>query len=106
VIELKKIYKRDILELADGNRSEAFFLSISKHRLLCTLKNFKVKTILCCYCLVLNAELVGYMGVSFTDTVQNPLTEHKKIGWLPIWWVSQNKGSGIGREILNAQFRN
>lgn len=105
MIELKKIYKKDILELLSNddfwNHS---FLSISKHRLYAHYKNPNLKeddiVLLLSY---LNNELMGYMGV-FIDTITIDGLQ-KKIGWLSTWWVHpKTKGSGIGREILNGMY--
>lgn len=105
MIELKKIYKKDILELLSN---DAFwnhsFLSISKHRLYAHYKNPNLKdddiVLLLSY---LNAELVGYMGVFIDEITIDGIK--KKIGWLSTWWVHpKTKGSGIGREILNEMY--
>ncbi|WP_026977520.1 GNAT family N-acetyltransferase [Flavobacterium tegetincola] len=105
MIELKKILKKDILDLlADEMFWKHSFLSISKHRLYAHFKNPNLKdddiVLLLSY---LNAELVGYMGV-FTDTITIDSIQNK-IGWLSTWWVHpKTKGSGIGREILNGMY--
>lgn len=100
---LKKIYKKDIPALfADSGFWNHSFLSISKHRLLAHSKNPDLKdediVLVLAY---MNEELLGYMGV-FIDYIQID-GRSEKIGWLSTWWVHpKTKGSGIGREILNA----
>lgn len=105
MIEIKKIYKKDIPALLSN---EAFwnhdFLSVSKHRLFAHYKNPRLDeddiVLLLSY---LNAELVGYMGV-FTDII-NIGGQQQKIGWLSTWWVHpKTKGTGIGREILDTMY--
>lgn len=105
MIEIKKIYKKDIPGLL---RDDSFwnhgFLSVSKHRLLAHLRNPGSDdndiVLLLAY---LNQELVGYMGV-FTDKIVLDGNE-QKIGWLSTWWVHpKTKGSGIGREILDTMY--
>ncbi|MFT7251741.1 MAG: hypothetical protein ACI9FW_001484 [Flavobacterium sp.] len=106
MIEIKKIYKKDIPELLSNkdfwNHS---FLSISKHRLYAHYKNPNLEdndiVLLLSY---LNNELVGYMGL-FVDKIKIDNTI-KKIGWLSTWWVHpKTKGTGIGREILNTMYK-
>jgi GNAT superfamily N-acetyltransferase len=105
MIEIKKIYKKDIPALfTDKEFWNYSFLSISKHRLLAHYKNPNLEdddiVLLLSY---LNNELVGYMGV-YIDKIKLDGTE-KKIGWLSTWWVHpKTKGTGIGREILNAMY--
>jgi hypothetical protein len=105
MIEIKKIYKKDIPKLLDNNEFWNYsFLSISKHRLYAHYKNPNLDdndiVLLLSY---LNSELVGYMGV-FIDKIKiNDKIE--KIGWLSTWWVHpKTKGTGIGREILNEMY--
>ena len=103
--KIRKIYKKDIenffLETEFWNHD---FLSITKHRLLAHLHNPNLENddivLILGY---LNNELVGYMGV-FIDTIIIK-NETQKIGWLSTWWVHpKTKGSGIGRQILNAMY--
>lgn len=105
MIEIKKIYKKDIPELLSNtafwNHS---FLSVSKHRLFAHYKNPNLEdndiVLLLSY---LNDELVGYMGV-YIDKIKIDNTI-QKIGWLSTWWVHpKTKGSGIGRDILNTMY--
>lgn len=105
MIEIKKIYKKDIPELLENIEFWNYsFLSISKHRLYAHYKNPNLDdndiVLLLSY---LNSELVGYMGL-FIDKIKiNNNTE--KIGWLSTWWVHpKTKGTGIGREILNSMY--
>ena len=105
MIEIKKIYKKDIPELLSNNEFWNYsFLSISKHRLYAHYKNPNLEdndiVLLLSY---LNKELVGYMGV-FIDKIK--IDNHtEKIGWLSTWWVHpKTKGTGIGREILNKMY--
>ena len=73
MIEIKKIYQKDIPELFEN---QAFwnhsFLSISKHRLLAHLKNPNCESddlvLLLAY---FNYELVGYMGLFIDKIVLN-----------------------------------
>ena len=103
--EIRKIYKKDIenlfLETEFWNHD---FLPITKHRLLAHLHNPNLENDNIVLILgYLNSELVGYMGV-FIDTIIIK-NETQKIGWLSTWWVHpKTKGSGIGREILNAMY--
>ena len=106
MIEIKKIYKKDIPNLFSNkdfwNHS---FLSISKHRLMAHYNNSVCKdddiVLLLAY---LNDELVGYMGV-YIDTIILDSVEHK-VGWLSTWWVHpKTQGSGIGKEILNTMYK-
>ncbi len=105
MIEIKKIYKKDIPELLSDNQFwNHSFLSISKHRLYAHYKNPHLEdndiVLLLSY---LNNELVGYMGL-FIDKI-NIDNRVEKIGWLSTWWVHpKTKGTGIGREILNAMY--
>lgn len=105
MIEIKKIYKKDIPELlSDKAFWNYFFLSISKHRLYAHYKNPNLEdndiVLLLSY---LNNELVGYMGI-FIDEI-NIDNRIEKIGWLSTWWVHpKTKGTGIGREILNTMY--
>ncbi len=105
MIEIKKIYKKDIPDLlSDADFWNYSFLSISKHRLYAHFKNPTSSeddiVLLLSY---LNQELVGYMGV-YIDTINIDGTT-QKIGWLSTWWVHpKTKGSGIGREILNTMY--
>jgi hypothetical protein len=105
MIEIKKIYKRDIPELLSNNNFWSYsFLSISKHRLYAHYKNPLLEdndiVLLLSY---LNSELVGYMGL-FIDQI-NINNQTQKIGWLSTWWVHpKTKGTGIGREILNTMY--
>lgn len=105
MIEIRKIYKKDIPELLSNtafwNHS---FLSISKHRLFAHYKNPNLDNddivLLLSY---LNDELVGYMGL-FIDKIKTN-NSIQKIGWLSTWWVHpKTKGTGIGREILNTMY--
>lgn len=105
MIEIKKIYKKDIPELLSNNQFWNYsFLSISKHRLYAHYKNPHLEdndiVLLLSY---LNNELVGYMGL-FIDKI-NIDNRIEKIGWLSTWWVHpKTKGTGIGREILNTMY--
>lgn len=105
MIEIKKIYKKDIPELLSNNQFWNYsFLSISKHRLYAHYKNPHLDdndiVLLLSY---LNNELVGYMGL-FMDKI-NIDNRVEKIGWLSTWWVHpKTKGMGIGREILNTMY--
>ncbi|PKP40855.1 MAG: hypothetical protein CVT96_07515 [Bacteroidetes bacterium HGW-Bacteroidetes-13] len=105
MIEIRKIYKKDIPELLSNNDFWNYsFLSISKHRLYAHLKNPNLENndivLLLAY---LDNELVGYMGV-FIDKI-NIDNRTEKIGWLSTWWVHpKTKGTGIGREILNTMY--
>lgn len=105
MIELKKVYKRDIPELLSNAEFWNYsFLSISKHRLYAHYKNPNLDdndiVLLLAY---LKDELVGYMGV-FIDRILIDTTV-KKIGWLSTWWVHpKTKGTGVGREILNTMY--
>lgn len=105
MIELKKIFKKDIPELInDASFWNYSFLSISKHRLLAHFKNPNSDdddiVLLLAY---IDSELLGYMGVYIDKININGL--EKKIGWLSTWWVHpKTKGTGIGREILNAMY--
>ncbi len=105
MIEIKKIYKKDIPELLSNNKFwNHSFLSISKHRLYAHYKNPNLEdndiVLLLSY---LNNELVGYMGL-FIDKI-NIEDRLEKIGWLSTWWVHpKTKGTGIGREILNTMY--
>lgn len=105
MIEIKKIYKKDIVNLlSDASFWKHSFLSISKHRLYAHYKNPNLSDdniVLLLY--LLNKELVGYMSV-FIDAISIDGL-HKKRGWLSTWWVHpKTKGSGIGREILNTMY--
>lgn len=105
MIEIKKIYKKDIPALLSNNEFWNYsYLSISKHRLYAHYKNPNLEdndiVLLLSY---LNKELVGYMGV-FIDNL-NIDNHTEKIGWLSTWWVHpKTKGTGIGREILNTMY--
>ena len=105
MIEIKKIYKKDIPELLSNNQFWNYsFLAISKHRLYAHYKNPNLDendiVLLLSY---LNNELVGYMGI-FIDKI-NINNQIQKIGWLSTWWVHpKTKGTGIGREILNTMY--
>lgn len=105
MIEIKKIYKKDIhILLNDASFWNHSFLSISKHRLIAHSKNPNSDdndiVLLLAY---VNNELLGYMGV-FIDKIIVDGSE-KKIGWLSTWWVHpKTKGTGIGREILNSMY--
>jgi len=105
MIEIKKIYKKDIPELLSNNQFwNHSFLAISKHRLYAHYKNPNLDdndiVLLLSY---LNNELVGYMGL-FIDKI-NINNQTQKIGWLSTWWVHpKTKGTGIGREILNTMY--
>ena len=105
MIEIRKIYKKDIPELlANAAFWNHTFLSISKHRLYAHYKNPSLGdddiVLLLSY---IDNELLGYMGV-FIDYV-NIEGQAQKIGWLSTWWVHpKTKGSGIGREILNTMY--
>jgi hypothetical protein len=105
MIEIKKIYKKDIPELLSNNQFwNHTFLAISKHRLYAHYKNPNLDdndiVLLLSY---LNNELVGYMGL-FIDKI-NINNQTQKIGWLSTWWVHpKTKGTGIGREILNTMY--
>lgn len=105
MIELKKVYKRDIPELLTNTEFWSYsFLSISKHRLYAHYKNPTLEdsdiVLLLAY---LDDELVGYMGV-FIDKIFIDATV-QKIGWLSTWWVHpKTKGTGVGREILNTMY--
>lgn len=105
MIEIKKIYKKDIPELLSNKEFWNYsFLSISKHRLYAHYKNPNLDendiVLLLSY---LNNELVGYMGL-FIDKI-NVDNSLEKIGWLSTWWVHpKTKGTGIGREILNTMY--
>lgn len=105
MIEIRKIYKKDIPELLSNNQFWNYsFLSISKHRLYAHYKNPNLEdndiVLLLSY---LNNELVGYMGL-FIDKI-NIDNRVEKIGWLSTWWVHpKTKGTGIGREILNTMY--
>lgn len=105
MIELRKIYKKDIPGLL---ANKAFwnhtFLAISRHRLYAHYKSPNLEdddiVLLLAF---LNEELVGYMGV-FMDRISIDGNQ-EKIGWLSTWWVHpKTKGSGIGREILNTMY--
>lgn len=105
MIEIKKIYKKDIPELLSNSQFwHHSFLSISKHRLYAHYKNPQLEdndiVLLLSY---LNHELVGYMGL-YIDKI-NINNRLEKIGWLSTWWVHpKTKGTGIGREILNTMY--
>jgi hypothetical protein len=105
VIEIKKIYKKDIPNLlSNSDLWNNTFLSISKHRLYAHYKNPNLEendiVLLLSY---VNNELVGYMGV-FIDKIKIA-NQTQKIGWLSTWWVHpKTKGLGIGREILNIMY--
>lgn len=105
MIEIKKINKKDIPELLSDNQFwNHSFLPISKHRLYAHHKNPNLEdndiVLILSY---LNNELVGYMGL-FMDKI-NIDNRLEKIGWLSTWWVHpKTKGTGIGREILNAMY--
>lgn len=105
MIEIKKVYKKNIPELLSNNQFWSHsFLSISKHRLYAHYKNPQLEdndvVLLLSY---LNNELVGYMGL-FVDKI-NIDNRIEKIGWLSTWWVHpKTKGTGIGREILNTMY--
>ncbi len=105
MIEIKKIYKKDIHELLnDSSFWNQSFLSISKHRLLAHSKNPNSEdndiVLLLAY---IDNELLGYMGV-FIDKINIDGSE-KKISWLSTWWVHpKTKGTGIGREILSTMY--
>jgi len=102
---IKKICIKDIPQLLEDydfwNQS---FLAVSKHRLYAHYKNpgadqNDVILILAYF----DDELVGYMGV-FIDRITLDGLE-SKMGWLSTWWVHpKTKGTGIGREILNAMY--
>lgn len=105
MIEIKKIYKKDIPTLLDN---AAFwkhsFLSISKHRLYAHFKNPNSDqediVLLLAY---LDAELVGYMGVYIDKIILDAV--ESKIGWLSTWWVHpKTQGTGIGRAILETMY--
>lgn len=105
MIEIRKIYKKDIPSLME---EQSFwnheFLSISKHRLYAHYKNPNSDAddivLLLSY---LNQELVGYMGIFIDKIVLDG--KNDKIGWLSTWWVHpKTKGTGIGREILNTMY--
>lgn len=103
--EIKKVYKKDIPAfMEDSSFWNHPFLCISRHRLWAHYHNPTCGdddiVMLLAY---LNNEVVGYMGV-YTDfiTVKNQI---QKIGWLSTWWVHpKTKGTGIGRELLDAMF--
>ena len=105
MIEIKKIYKKDIPSLI--NNQEIWnnsFIVISKHRLLAHSKNPNLEendiVLLLAYS---ENELVGYMGIFIDKVLINNIEQ--KIGWLSTWWVHpKTKGSGIGREILNMMY--
>jgi hypothetical protein len=105
MIEIKKIYKKDIPSLfINKDFWNHSFLSISKHRLLAHYNNSVCKdddiVLLLAY---LNDELVGYMGV-YMDNIILDSVEHK-VGWLSTWWVHpKTQGSGIGKQILNTMY--
>jgi hypothetical protein len=105
MIELKKIYKKDVPDLLNNTVFwEHEFLAISKHRLYAHFKNPNSNddevVLLLAY---LNKELVGYMGV-FIDKITLDGTV-SKIGWLSTWWVHpKTKGTGIGRQILDEMY--
>lgn len=105
MIEIRKIYKKDILKmLSEKEFWDNPFLCVSKHRLYAHYKNPNLDdddiVLLLSY---LNNELVGYMGV-FIDKI-NIDNSIKKIGWLSTWWVHpKTKGTGIGRNILNTMY--
>lgn len=105
MIEIKKIFKKNIPELLSNNQFwNNSFLAISKHRLYAHYKNPHLEdddiVLLLSY---LNNELVGYMGL-FVDKI-NIDNRIEKIGWLSTWWVHpKTKGTGIGREILNTMY--
>ncbi len=105
MIEIKKIYKKNVPELFENNDFwNHEFLSISKHRLLAHYNNPHLKNddivLLLAY---LEDELVGYMGIYIDNIVIDNIEQ--KIGWLSTWWVHpKTKGSGIGREILNTMY--
>ncbi|MFA5574196.1 MAG: GNAT family N-acetyltransferase [Brumimicrobium sp.] len=105
MVEIKKIYRKDILSLLDDNEFwNHSFLSISKHRLYAHYLNPIIEdddiVMLLSY---LDNELVGYMGL-FTDKIKiNHQIE--KIGWLSTWWVHpKTKGTGVGRKILETMY--
>jgi GNAT superfamily N-acetyltransferase len=106
VIEIRKIYKKDIPALLDD---KAFwnlsFLAVSRHRLYSLWKNPTAdENDLALLLSYLDDELVGYMGV-FIDKIVLSGTE-RKVGWLSTWWVHpKTKGTGIGREILNTMYQ-
>ena len=103
---IRKVYKKDIPALfADTAFWNHSFLSVSKHRLLSHLNNPNLEeediVLVLAY---LDDKLVGYMGV-FTDTIVVEGVA-QKIGWLSTWWVDPiTKGTGVGREILNAMYQ-
>lgn len=105
MIEIKKIYKKDIPKLLSNKEFWNYsFLSVSKHRLYAHYKNPIIDendiVLLLSY---LNNELVGYMGL-FIDRI-NIDNSVEKIGWLSTWWVHpKTKGSGIGRQILDTMY--
>ena len=105
MIEIKKIYKKDILALLSNKEFWNYsFLSISKHRLYAHYKNPNLEdTDIVLLLAYLNNELVGYMGI-FIDKI-NVDNSIKRIGWLSTWWVHpRTKGTGIGRMILDAMY--
>ncbi|HLA54881.1 MAG TPA: GNAT family N-acetyltransferase [Flavobacterium sp.] len=105
MIEIKKIYKKDIPGLLSNVEFwKNSFLAISRHRLHAHLKNpTSDDTDVVLLLAYLNQELVGYMGVYIDKIILDGA--ETKIGWLSTWWVHpKTKGSGIGREILNTMY--
>ncbi|GEP49659.1 hypothetical protein FNO01nite_03310 [Flavobacterium noncentrifugens] len=105
MIEVKKIYKRNIKSLLDdAGFWNHPFLAISKHRLLAHSKNPNSSdddiVLLLAY---IDNELLGYMGVFIDKIIIDGI--EKKIGWLSTWWVHpKTKGTGIGRKILDTMY--
>ncbi len=103
--QIKKICKKDIPALLDDQSFwEQDFLAVSSHRLYSHYNNPYASdddvVLLLAY---IDDELVGYMGAYIDRIVLNNASH--KIAWLSTWWVHpKTKGSGIGRDILNAMY--